>query len=137
LKFDNDTIHKVKVLVQYHDERPATEERALRHCISKIGAEAMPDLFALKRGDTLGQSDYRRQEKLETIATWERMYQQIIERGDPLTIRDLAVNGKDLMDLGVERGPKLGETLQGLLQHVLDQPKDNTREVLLELVKGE
>jgi tRNA nucleotidyltransferase (CCA-adding enzyme) len=78
-----------------------------------------------------------RREKLEAIDRFEAIYQEIMERKDPLTMKDLAVNGQDLMALGVERGPVLGETLKRLLAHVLDNPEENTRERLLEIARGE
>ena len=137
LKFDNDTMKRVQTFVRYHDERPELDERAIRWALSEIGTDAFPELFTLKRADTLGQSEYMRREKLEAIDRFEAIYQEIMERKDPLTMKDLAVNGQDLMALGVERGPVLGETLKRLLAHVLDNPEENTRERLLEIARGE
>ena len=137
LKFDNDTMKRVQIFVRYHDERPELEERAIRWAVSEIGTDAFPGLFELKRADTLGQSEYMRKEKLEAIDKFQEIYQDIIEKQSPLTIRELAVNGKDLMELGVEHGPMMGEVLKRLLAHVLDNPEDNTKERLSALVRRE
>jgi tRNA nucleotidyltransferase (CCA-adding enzyme) len=55
-------------------------------------------------------------------------------RNDPLTLKDLAITGDDLMEAGVRRGPEVGETLKRLLDEVLEDPTRNTREYLLSRV---
>ncbi len=57
------------------------------------------------------------------------------ERRAPLSLAELAVNGKDLMDAGLARGKRLKEVLAYLLDAVLDDPEKNTRDALLELAK--
>ena len=59
------------------------------------------------------------------------MYEKLLEEKPALTIKDLAVNGKDLMEIGIPAGPKLGGTLKALLDLVLEDPARNTREELL------
>ena len=61
----------------------------------------------------------------------ERLAGQIREQGDCLTLKDLAVDGRDLMAAGQKPGPGLGRTLQALLQMVLEDPSRNTKEYLL------
>jgi len=58
----------------------------------------------------------------------------IIASGECVTLGELAVTGKDLMELGYSSGKALGETLSKLLEHVLENPEDNKREVLLSLL---
>ena len=57
-----------------------------------------------------------------------------IEKNQCLTIRDLAVNGSDLIAAGMKPGKEIGETLKSLLELVLDDPKLNNRELLLERI---
>ena len=57
----------------------------------------------------------------------------MIDDGDCLSLKELAVKGGDLMEIGVPKGAKLGEILNILLYKVLDNPKYNNREKLLEI----
>ena len=135
MRFDNDSIRKVSSLVRWHDERPADNERSVRRAMVKIGDEAFPNLFELKRADTMGQSNYMREEKLAAIDMFERRYREIREKKQALTVKDLAVDGEDLMRLGIAKGPELGKTLKALLEKVLDQPELNEKDKLLDLVQ--
>ena len=56
LKFDNDTLNKVKVYVRYHDLRPELTEKSVRRAVSKVGADAFAEVLKLKMADTLAQS---------------------------------------------------------------------------------
>ena len=78
LKFDNRTTDCCCKLVKEHDDRPAITERNVRRALSRIGTELFPLLFEVKRADTLGQSMYKRAEKLEYIAEYERVYRKIL-----------------------------------------------------------
>ena len=69
--------------------------------------------------------------KLKDIDDFESMFQRIIKRGDCLSIRELALTGKDLMDMGIDPGPGLGRILDKMLEDVLDDPSHNTKEWLL------
>ena len=62
------------------------------------------------------------------------IYSEILKDNDCVKISDLAVNGKDLMEKGITEGPQIGMILTELLERVMDEPKLNTREKLLELV---
>lgn len=132
LKFDNDTTDRVCRLVRWHDDNPKISERNMRRAISRIGVEQYPALFAVKRADTMAQSAYGRDEKLAYIAEYERMYQEILDKQQCLTIKDLAVDGKDLIQAGMKPGKELGEVLKKFLEIVLEEPEKNTKEALLQ-----
>ncbi len=131
LKFDNDTIRSVKRLVRFHDMRPVLQEKNVRRSIVKMGLESFPEIFAVKRADTLAQSMYMRQQKLDAIDQFEALYDRIMEKQVCVQKKDLAVNGKDLLDIGVPQGKKVGEILDLLFTQVIEEPAKNTREELL------
>lgn len=133
LRFDNDTIYKVCKIVLYHDYGNAVEPqpRIVRRAVNHIGEDIFPMILNVKRADVLAQSDFMRQEKLDMIDRWEKIYRQILEQGQCLTLRDLAISGKDLIALGYHPGPQIGQKLQELLELVLDDPECNTREILI------
>ena len=105
--------------------------RRMRRLANKIGVDMLPMLFCVKRADILAQSDYLRQEKLERLEKWQELYQDMRSLGQCVCLKDLAVTGRDLMDIGMRPGKELGEALQGLLELVLEEPAYNTKEKLL------
>lgn len=135
LKLDNDTIRRVCSLIQWHDDNPPLTARAVRRAVVRVGIEQFPALFAVKRADVLAQSDYKRDEKLSYIDDYERIYREICAQQQCLCIRDLAVDGKDLMEAGIMQGKEIGETLKRLLELVLEDPEKNTKEYLLNQIK--
>ena len=130
LKFDNDTIDQVCLFVLYHDDRPALSATNVRRMMSRIGEENMEGLLAVKRADTLGQSMYHREEKLAYIDTMEQLYQQVLQEQQCVKKSDLALNGRDLIRMGMQPGKQLGAVLDGLFELVLEHPEWNTRERL-------
>lgn len=131
LKFDNDTIGRVTARVRIHDERPPLTEKAVRRLISRCGEECFPDFFAVKRADILAQSRYRQKEKLSNIDVYERYYREIMEKQVCLSIKDLAVNGSDLIAAGMNPGREIGEMLGRMLEDVIEQPEHNEKDYLL------
>ena len=135
IKFDNDTTDRVCRLIRWHDDRPKLSERNVRRVISRIGAENMPDLFAVKRADTLAQSMYERQKKLDYVEEFQHLFRQVMEKSQCVRKKDLVINGRDLMALGMKPGRQMGEVLDRLFEKVLDQPELNTRDQLLSMAE--
>ncbi|MBQ1681818.1 MAG: CCA tRNA nucleotidyltransferase [Agathobacter sp.] len=135
LKLDNDTIAHTTALVRYHDERPELTDRALRQFLNQIGVELLPDLIAIKRADILAQSEYLRKEKLEYLSQLESLCAGILARNECVSLAGLAVNGKDLLALGIPQGKQIGAILKYLLMIVLDHPAENTKEHLMEMAE--
>ena len=65
----------------------------------------------------------------------KRLFEEIIEEKNCLSIKELKINGKDLMDMGVPQGKEIGEILSWLLDQVLERPVLNERETLIAMVK--
>ena len=131
LKYDNATIRKVLPLVKWHDIQIRLTEPAVRKAIVKIGEDLFPLLLEVKQADMLAQSTYQREEKQRILDTVSSMYARIIERGDCLSLRDLAVNGSDLIELGVKPGREVGTILAQMLDDVLNVPDHNDKEYLV------
>lgn len=135
LKFDNDTIVTVCRLAEFHDygnnvkPAPATVRRA----INRMGEEIFPKFLQVRRADIMAQSGYQRREKLELVDAWEREYRDILAKQQCISLKSLAVSGRDLIAAGMTPGREMGELLQQMLAHVLEIPEDNTREKLFEI----
>lgn len=135
LKFDNDTITKVQKYVKYHDYNAEPSAKAVRRAINKIGAEYFPQILELRRADTLAQSAYQQAEKLERIDAIARLYDEIMEQQQCVSLKTLEITGNDLIALGVPKGKRIGAILAELLDDVLQNPEDNTHDYLMEEAK--
>lgn len=135
LKFDNDTTNKVTKLVLYHDYDIMPTEAGVRRAINRMGEDIFSMIFAVRRADISAQSSYMREEKLAKAAYIEELYKKILSRQDAVTLKDLAISGKDLIAEGIQPGKRIGEILAALLEKVLEDPGLNTREILLKLSK--
>lgn len=134
-KLDNDTIHKVSHLVKWHGYRPPAEIKAVRRAMNKIGEEFFPLYLEVQMADTMSKSTYKLDDKLERLQGVEACYKEILAKQQCVCLKDLAVTGKDLIAAGVQPGKQIGLILNGLLEHVLENPDDNKKEILLEKMK--
>lgn len=133
LKMDNDTIRKVRSLIKWHDYRPKGEAVSVRKAISLIGEELFPLYLEVQKADILAQSAYRREEKLARLTAVSALYEEILDRGQCISLKTMALTGRDLIDAGYTPGKELREILEKLLVHVLENPEDNKKEILLKL----
>ena len=137
LKLDNDTIQKVTKLVYWHDYRPEPNAKAVRRALNKVGEDLFPLLLKVQYADTMAQSEYRREEKLERIRKVEEIYRGVLERKECVSVKTLAVNGRDLIEAGMKPGPEIGGMLNRLLEEVLEEPEINEKGRLMGIVERE
>ena len=127
---------KVRTLIQYHDWWMKADEKEIRRALHTVSKQLFPLLLDIQQADTMGKSEYRRDERLRRIAQVGRYAADILQRGDAIDLKDLAVNGEDMMSLGVPAGPGIGKLLHAALDLVLDNPYLNTREYLMNYLKN-
>ncbi|GAA0243463.1 CCA tRNA nucleotidyltransferase [Faecalicatena contorta] len=135
LKFDNDTVKKVTRLVCYHDYRIEATPPNVRRAMNRIGVGLFPYYLAVRMADVKAQSPYKRRAKIENIVAMREIYQETLINDHCVTLRQLAVSGRDLMDLGMQPGKQMGDMLNELLELVLDEPEMNEKEKLCNYVK--
>lgn len=134
-KFDNDTLKKVTKLVYFHDYRMPAEMKDVRHAVNKMGEELFPLYIEVCLADIDAQSDLQKEEKLQHILEIQKCYTEIVQRKQCVSLKTLAVTGKDLIAMGMKPGKEIGETLNQLLDMVLDEPELNQKDTLEEKVK--
>ena len=136
LRMDRSSMDRIRDLVAYHDWFFKAEPAVVRKAVSVVGVDLFPYLLQLQYADVLAQSQYKKEEKLQRVMDAYKLYEQILIEKPCLTVKELAVTGKDLMEAGVAKGPALGAMLQKLLDLVLEEPSRNTREELLSQLNG-
>ena len=136
MKWDNDTIKQVSKMVYWHDYGMGGIPSVVRFrkTLVEMGAGFFPLYDKIKRADMAAQSDYRYDEKKAIVDAIEEMYRKIMADGDCLTIKELAINGRDLKEMGIAPGKQMGHILEYLLEKVLEAPHINTRENLEKMV---
>lgn len=120
LKMDNETIGNVSRMIEGAKETLPLEKPAVRRAMSRYTPYQLEG--ALKLKELMGSPD------TEEI---RRLREEIIRDGDCVSLKELAVKGRDLLEAGVERGPMVGEILNHLFDLVLLHPEKNDRELLL------
>ncbi len=136
LHADNALINKVKILVRYHDWRFEADKKIIRRAMNKIGYDLFPLMIEVQRADIEGQSEYKREAKIARLDAVEELYREIIADNDAITVKDLDVSGRDLINAGIKEGPGIQDILNKMLEHVLDRPEDNKKEILMEMFVG-
>lgn len=132
LRFDNKTSDAVLRLTLYHDLWPDPEPRQVRKAIQKVGTDIFPLWLEVKQADILAQSTFNRENKIKRLNALRQIYEEILKSGDCLTLKELAVTGRDLMEIGIMPGQRLGQILRQLLEIVTEQPDANRKDRLLE-----
>ncbi|NDL66747.1 CCA tRNA nucleotidyltransferase [Anaerotalea alkaliphila] len=135
LKFDNRTREAVLKLVQYHDWRVEPVPGAVRKAVNQMGRELFLDFLEVQKADYLSQNPVFREEEERKQEAILGVYKEIMHRGECVSLKDLAVNGKDLIRIGISKGETIGRVLQSLLEAVLEDPERNRQEGLLEMAK--
>lgn len=131
LKASNKLCESVCKLVKYHDVRIKPERVRIKKLLSQLGEEFFFDLLKLQKADILSQNPkfYYRLENQNRVYD---MACEIVKEGTALTVRDLKINGGDIVSLGVKPGKQVGKILNDALDMVVSEKLRNDREMLLE-----
>ena len=134
LKFDNKTRERVVTLVEYHDVQIPNRERSVHKWLGRLGPETFFQLLEIKRADGMGQAYELVKDRLAELEEMKSKAEEIIAQGQCVSLKDLAVNGRDVIAAGIAPGPEVGRVLDRLLEQVLNGEVSNEREVLLKVV---
>ena len=123
LKLDNDTIGNVKSMVMAFQAPLAVDKAQIRKLLSRVTEYQFLGAMQLKKLD----GD-------ETVPELLQLFEEIREAGDCVSLKQLAVNGGDLLQQGLEKGKQIGDGLMYLLNLVIEEPKLNKKDILLEKI---
>ncbi len=129
---DKALTERVGVLVKYHDLIFEKDARLLKKWMNRFTPEVLFEILEIKRADNFatGNMSEELRLKFEEIGA---MMEEIVGQGQCFSLKELAVNGQDIMTLGVEKGPQVGELLDFLLNAVIDGSVSNDRKQLMEM----
>ena len=134
LRFKNSTIKKVGILVKEDWQADNfSNEKKIRECISKIGIENIWYLLKLIEADSKASNNLIELKKVKKI---KQKVNEFLKEKPPVSLKDLALNGEDLIDLGYQEGKEMGRILKMLLKIVIDKPELNKREILLDFIRN-
>lgn len=136
LKFDNETRNNVVELVYYHDATFEVGKKYVRRWLNKIGEEQFRRLLKVRKADILGQKQDYEQSRIDKVDNIKQILEEVLREETCFTLKDLAVNGNDLISIGYKANKELGNTLDELLQLVIDEECPNKKEKLLEAAKS-
>ena len=141
LRFSNDMIHNVCHLVKEHmfHYESNWSDAAVRRFIMRVEPENLEDLYDLRIADMYGMYnenvDVRYSASIALLLELRERVEKELEKKTVLSLKSLAVNGRDLMASGIPAGKTLGRILNELLECVIEDPQMNTKEKLLETAK--
>ena len=133
LRFSNEERSHITALVRHHliCYDSAWSDGAVRRWLRRVTPELVSDLYLLNEADVRGKGRDCSAD-LAALAALKQHVERVLAAGAAFTTRDLAIDGRALMqELGLKPGPDLGRILKALLDEVVDEPSQNTREALL------
>ena len=130
---DRRTVEKVCRLIRWHDLRPAVDRTSIHRYLLQVGYEDALLLIHVRRADLSAQAPAY-QDQFSQIDEAEKMILRLQEEGAPVDVGGLAVTGGDLMAIGMQPGPQIGQLLNSLLEAVADGEVENQKEALLQKV---
>lgn len=136
LKPDSHTKNRVISLVRLHHLNIKAIPVVVRRRIRKYGVDFLRDVLCLMKADAVAHTSDAAESRLQRIYEFEKLFEETVQSQACCTVRPLAVNGRDLISLGIRPGRKIGEILDSLLTQVIENDLPNERDILLEKAKN-
>lgn len=134
LRADNDTISRVISIIKYHDMQIPEDKKIIRRHMSKLSPDTFSDLISMFRADTLALAPQFKDREIH-FANLESLAKQIIQEQSCFSLKSLAINGNDLLALGIPPGKQIGLILNSLLDMVIAEKIPNNKQALLNEVQ--
>lgn len=136
LKFDNRTKNGVVELVLYHDAVIEPTIKVVKRWLNKIGEEQLFRLLDIRMADILSHAEGTQQSRIDRCVAVRKIAEEVLASEQCFKLKDLAVNGNDLMQIGIPQGREIGNTLNWLLDMVINGETNNDKDELLNLVRA-
>ncbi len=134
LKFDNESLSIIVELITYHDRKINLSKKAIKKFLSIMGKENFLQLLILKKADNSAKNTKLADFNDEKYNRIKEILEEIENQKECFLLKELAINGEDLKNMGICDGKKIGRILKILLYKVIEDPSINTQEDLQRIV---
>ena len=135
LKFDTESLRSIHQLVLYHDAVIEPTEKVVKRWMNKINIVQLHRLMEIRKADVMAQADYEREVRIQRAKTVMCIARKVLQENQCYQLKTLAVNGSDIMRLGIPEGKRVGKMLNLLLTNVIDGYFPNNKEALLSIAE--
>ncbi|NLJ40737.1 MAG: hypothetical protein GX352_03895 [Clostridiales bacterium] len=135
MRFPNRDIQEITILIKNYNRKIIPSLKNVRRVVRELGKARFERLLKFKRAHALAEDPSSMVEELRQIDDLKEIYTEIVTKGLCVDLKDLAINGHDLIELGIPQGKGVGRLLKKLLDMVLSGELENTKPVLLEQAK--
>lgn len=136
LKYDNVTRQRVVEVIRSHGIVFLPTQKQARRLLSRLGEDCLRLLIELEYADVKSQNPVYTKERVANIDAFSKQVETVLSEEQCFSLKHLALNGRDLMELGYSQGPKIGKVLSLLLKQVLEDNLPNEKEALLAAAKA-
>lgn len=134
MHYPNSVINDVADIIRYHESLRKIDAVGLKKIINLIGVSNTDKLLDVNLADILAQSSYQHEEKLNDCAQKRKIFTQIIQNNECTSLKQLKLNGENLINIGITDGKTIGHILTELLNAVIEGKVENNKEKLFDFV---
>lgn len=135
LRFDNKTRSEASELVLYHDAVIEPTPKTVRRWLNKIGKERFCQLLCVRMADIRAHAVSTQASRLARCSALGTLAEEVAAKEQCFSLKDMALNGKDILALGVPEGVQIGAILNALLEEVISGDLPNDHDSLVERAK--
>lgn len=132
LRFDNKTKNEVLELVLYHDSVIEPTPKTARRWLNKIGEHRFQQLIDVRMADMMAHAVGTQALRIERCKELNLILHDVLEKAQCFSLKDLQINGNDIMCLGVEQGKRVGSVLNAILGDVISGSLENRHDILMQ-----
>ena len=136
LRFDNKTKSDILELVLYHDATIEPTQRMARRWLNKIGTVQLARLLEIKKADIMAHAEGTQDLRMAKCVDLEMILRAVIASNNCFTLKEMRINGADIIALGIPEGKRVGQILNALLEEIISERLENKREVLIDYIEA-
>ncbi len=135
LRFDRKSIERILRLIKFHDREILPQPKAVARAVNAVGDDIFIDLLKVKRADKRAQTPKDIEKGIRYVDAIEKLYLELKEGNGCFSLKNLAISGRDLLNMGFSEGREVGIALKLLLDRVLEEPSLNEKQYLTEIAE--
>ncbi|MEG1256155.1 CCA tRNA nucleotidyltransferase [Clostridium sp.] len=130
LKYDNNTIKHVKILMKHYNAIITNEKKSVKKLLKVMGEDLFRQLLSIKNAERMVCNSSKSNGNIETKDDIQLLLNEIVDKRECYNKKDLMITGNDLIVLGIKQGKVIGEILDMLVDEVIEKPELNSKREL-------